>query len=56
MPVHIEQIVTEVVAEPEAAESGHAADSRFIEQAKIEVQLLRMERLRRRLAAEGFDD
>lgn len=56
MPIHIEQIVTDVVTEPEPSESGHAADPRFVEQMKFEAQLLRVERLRRRLAAEGFDD
>ncbi|NOY63101.1 MAG: hypothetical protein GXP10_08125 [Gammaproteobacteria bacterium] len=57
MTVHIDQAVTEVVAEPEVASAaGDSGDKRWQEQQKLKAALARYERMRLRVAAGGFDD
>ena len=56
MPTHIDHIVTEVIAEPEAVTEGDSADKRWSEQLKAEAYMKQVDRHYRRLCAESFDD
>ncbi len=56
MTTHIEQIVTEVIPEPETSESGETTDKRWYEQEHYQAMMVHCERLRVRVQAEGFDD
>lgn len=55
MPTHIEEFVTEVISEPDSGDDG-VQDKRFCDQIKTEAALKHIERVRRRLSAESFDD
>ena len=56
MTTHIEQVVTEVIPEPETSESDDAPDPRWHDQEKHQAMIGRCERLAQRVRAEGFDD
>lgn len=58
MTTHIENAVTEVIAEPESTAStgGGGSDPRWSEQRKICDAIKQAERMRQRVGAEGFDD
>ena len=57
MTTHIENTLTEVIAEPEnKTPAGDGEDSRCCEQQKLACAIRRIERATRRLRAEGFDD
>lgn len=56
MPVHIDHVVTEVIAEPETSTTGESSDKRWQEQMQAEAFMKQTERYYRRLSAESFDD
>ena len=56
MTIRVDQVVSEVVPEPEPSESGESGEERWVAEEKILAALARQERLKRRVAAEGFDD
>ncbi len=56
MPVHIDQVVTEIFTEAESESDEEAVDKRWSEQIKVEAFLKQTERHNSRLKAEGFDD
>ncbi len=58
MPTYIEHLVTEIVPRSDAATEGgeNDGDKRWQQAEQLQAQLKRLERLERRLNAEGFDD
>lgn len=56
MTTYIENIVTEVAVEPDAAEVGQEVDKRWVEIRKLEAMLKARLRQAERTRAEGFDD
>ena len=56
MSTHIDYAVTEVIPEPEQTEEGGQVDPRWREAEKLTATLRQQQRLRQRVAAEGFDD
>lgn len=56
MTTRVERVISEVVPQQEASESGERNDERWSAEDKIEAAVAHHERLKLRVAAEGFDD
>ncbi len=56
MTTYIDQIVTEVVVQPEQSSSGESNDKRWLETQKIEAVIKAQYERQYRLQAEGLDD
>lgn len=56
MPTHIDQVVTEVIPEPESRHESGDGDKRWQESMQVEAILKQSERKYRRICAGGFDD
>jgi hypothetical protein len=52
----VEQVISEVIPEQDVPESGERRDERWSVEERIMAATARHERLRLRVAAEGFDD
>ncbi len=56
MPVHIDQMTSEVIPEVEPASGGNKGTTSWEELAQLRDRQMRLLRDRLRTAAEGFDD
>jgi hypothetical protein len=56
MTIYIDQIVTEVVVQPEQSSTGESTDKRWLETQKIEAVVKGQHERHYRLQAEGLDD
>jgi hypothetical protein len=56
MPVHLDQLTSEVVPEPEANAAPAESRDGALDPARLSQLLARLSEDRRRVAAEGFDD
>ncbi|MBX3744510.1 MAG: hypothetical protein KF833_04310 [Verrucomicrobiae bacterium] len=56
MPIHIDQIDTEVLAEPESEHAASPPMESATQAARMLEHLARLAEDRRRVAAEGYDD
>lgn len=56
MPVHVDEMTSEVTVEPEASDEGEAENTEWQAVEKLRGAYSRMVRDQARTAAEGFDD
>jgi hypothetical protein len=56
MSVHVEEMVSEVTAEPGSAEAGASEPAKWEDKARVYEALAQIARDRLRTAAEGYDD
>jgi len=56
MAVHVDEMVSEVTAEPGSAEAGANQPVKWDERARVHEALAQIGRDRARTAAEGYDD
>lgn len=56
MTVHVDEMISEVTAEPGLAEAGASEPTKWEEKAKVHEVLAQIARDRLRTAAEGYDD
>ena len=56
MAVHVEEMISEVSAEPGSAEAGASEPAKWEDKAQVHEALAQIARDRLRTAAEGFDD
>ena len=56
MTIRVDRAVTDVVPQPETLAETDGADPRFDELQQLRDALRRLERLEKRIRAEGFDD
>jgi len=56
MTTRVEHVVSEVVPQPEPSESEEQSDDRWTFEDRVAATMARQERLKWRVAAEGFDD
>jgi hypothetical protein len=56
MTTRVERIISEVIPQQESSESGERNEERWDAEDKIKAAMAHHERLKLRVAAEGFDD
>ncbi len=57
MTIRTERVISDVIPEPEASSSGgERKDQRWQSEERVRTVLAEQERLKLRIAAEGFDD
>ncbi|WP_319549557.1 hypothetical protein [Desulfogranum marinum] len=56
MTTRVERVISEVIPQQDASESGEKGDERWSDKEKIMATMAHHERLKLRVAAEGFDD
>ena len=56
MPVHVENAINEVIAEPPTGANTESTDSRWQEKDKIRWVMNRKEEIERRTSSYGFED